>query len=58
MLLKVLPQFNTFEKERHGPLTEKHRKQVEKQEALKKQKAKELKAKKKAKQKKNKKKKH
>ncbi|MGY6649693.1 sulfatase-like hydrolase/transferase [Wenyingzhuangia sp. IMCC45574] len=57
MFEKVLPQFNTFKIERHGPLTEKHRKQVEKQEALKAAKAKELKAKKRAKQKKNKKKK-
>ncbi|WP_010133925.1 sulfatase-like hydrolase/transferase [Ochrovirga pacifica] len=47
---KVLPKFNTFEEERHGPLLEKHRLQIEKKEAEQKAKLKALKAKKRAKQ--------
>ncbi|NIJ45936.1 arylsulfatase A-like enzyme [Wenyingzhuangia heitensis] len=47
-LEKILPQFNTFKTAQHGPLTEKHKKQVEEQEALKKEKLKALKAKKRA----------
>ncbi|GAA4239548.1 hypothetical protein GCM10022291_34300 [Postechiella marina] len=56
MLKNILPQFNTFKTERHGPLTEKNRKQLEKQEALKKAKKDALKAKQKGKKKKTKKK--
>lgn len=51
-LEKILPQFNTFETQRHGVLTEKHQKQLEKQEALKAEKLKALKAKKRGKRKK------
>ncbi|MDO6736358.1 sulfatase-like hydrolase/transferase [Wenyingzhuangia sp. 2_MG-2023] len=52
MLMRVLPQFNTFKTAQHGPLTTQQKKQVEKQEAIKKQKFEELKAKKRAQQKK------